>query len=108
MPPKKAPAAKKTDPKKGNKGGKAKKKKWSKGKAREQLNNAVFWDKNLKDKLEKEVPKYKVITVAVISERVKVNGSLARQALAYLEGLKLIKPVSVSSKIRVYTRAVEE
>eukprot|EP01013_Petalomonas_cantuscygni_P034786 TRINITY_DN6276_c0_g1_i2.p2 TRINITY_DN6276_c0_g1~~TRINITY_DN6276_c0_g1_i2.p2 ORF type:complete len:111 (-),score=46.32 TRINITY_DN6276_c0_g1_i2:65-397(-) len=108
MPAKKADA-KKAAPKKGAaKGGKAKKKKWSKGKTREMLNNAVMWDKNLVKKLENDVPKFKVISVAVISERLKVNGSLARQALAYLVEKGLIKNVSFNSKIRVYTRAVTE
>ncbi|KAJ9458520.1 40S ribosomal protein S25 [Diplonema papillatum] len=108
MPAKKADA-KKAAPKKGAaKGGKAKKKKWSKGKTREQLNNAVMWDKNLVDKLEKDAPKYKVITTAILSERLKINGSLARQALFYLEQKGVIREVSFSSKIRVYTRAVNE
>ena len=111
MPAKKAAA--KAAPKKGAakggaKGGKAKKKKWSKGKTREQLNNAVMWDKNLVKKLENDVPKFKVITISVISDRLKVNGSLARVALEYLTEKGLIKPVSFSSKIRVYTRALTE
>eukprot|EP01064_Diplonema_japonicum_P003930 TRINITY_DN125_c0_g1_i1.p2 TRINITY_DN125_c0_g1~~TRINITY_DN125_c0_g1_i1.p2 ORF type:complete len:112 (+),score=47.46 TRINITY_DN125_c0_g1_i1:44-379(+) len=107
MPAKKA--ASKAAPKKGgsaSKGGKAKKKKWSKGKTREQLNNAVMWDKNLVDKLERDVPKYKVITVSVISDRLKVNGSLARVALSHLVAKGMIKEVSFSSKIRVYTNTI--
>eukprot|EP00754_Rhynchopus_humris_P048496 Rhum_TRINITY_DN7823_c0_g1::Rhum_TRINITY_DN7823_c0_g1_i1::g.24814::m.24814/K02975/RP-S25e, RPS25; small subunit ribosomal protein S25e len=108
MPPKKADAksSKKAAPKKGgSKGGKqAKKKKWSKGKTRDKLDNAVMWTKNSLDKLEKEVPNYKVITINAISERLKVNGSLARQALNHLEAKGAIKPVSFSSKIRVYTK----
>ncbi|KAJ9453973.1 40S ribosomal protein S25 [Diplonema papillatum] len=67
-----------------------------------------MWDKNLVDKLEKDAPKWKVITTAIVSERLKVGGSLARQALAYLEEKGAIKLVSFSSKIRVYTRTVEE
>merc|ERR1711991_276758 len=104
MPAKKA--ASKAAPKKAggsnSKGGKAKKKKWSKGKTREQLNNEVMWNNNLVKKLENDVPKFKVIT-----ERMKVGGSLAREALTYLTEKGLIKPVSFNSKIRVYTRAVE-
>eukprot|EP00754_Rhynchopus_humris_P008586 Rhum_TRINITY_DN13771_c0_g1::Rhum_TRINITY_DN13771_c0_g1_i1::g.64412::m.64412/K02975/RP-S25e, RPS25; small subunit ribosomal protein S25e len=111
MPAKKdAKAAPKKGAKSGgaSKGGKAKKKKWSKGKAREQLNNEVMWNKNLVAKLEKDIPKSKVITVSVISDRLKVNGSLARTALDYLTNKGLIKMVSFSSKIRVYTRATTE
>ena len=50
-------------------GGKAKKKKWSKGKVRDKLNNLVLFDKATYDKLCKEVPNYKLITPAVVSER---------------------------------------
>ncbi len=60
-------------------GGKGKKKKWSKGKTKDKLNNAVVWDKATLDKLRKEIPKSKLITPAIVSERIKVNGSLARQ-----------------------------
>lgn len=60
MPPK---TAKKVDPKggkapakaKAGSGGKAKKKKWSKGKVRDKLNNAVLFDKASYEKLYKEV-----------------------------------------------------
>ena len=62
-------------------GGKSKKKKWSKGKSRDKLNNLVLFDKATSDKLCKEVPNYKLITLAVVSERWKICGSLARAAL---------------------------
>merc|ERR1739848_788837 len=91
--------AKKADPKGGAKGGKtaakpkkdgagggkAKKKKWSKGKVRDKLNNLILFDKATYDKLYKEVPSYKLITPSVVSERLKVRGSLARFALQELE-----------------------
>ena len=80
----KAPA--KTPKKKeGGGGGKAKKKKWSKGKTRDKLNNLVLFDKATYDKLLKEVPTYKLITPSIVSERLKVRGSLARKALIELE-----------------------
>eukprot|EP01003_Olkasia_polycarbonata_P007970 NODE_959_length_644_cov_775.485714_g887_i0.p1 GENE.NODE_959_length_644_cov_775.485714_g887_i0~~NODE_959_length_644_cov_775.485714_g887_i0.p1 ORF type:complete len:137 (+),score=41.77 NODE_959_length_644_cov_775.485714_g887_i0:108-518(+) len=113
MPPKKAPAKgkdAKKDPKKASKagggGGKAKKKKWSKGKVREKLNNLVLWDKPTLDKLYSEVPKYKVITTAVVSDRLRVNGSLARAALKTLLSEGLIRCVSVGSNCTVYTRKI--
>jgi|EP00669_Euglena_mutabilis_P014068 small subunit ribosomal protein S25e len=93
---------------KSSSGGKAKKKKWSKGKVREKLNNAVMWEKPIRDKLYAEVPKYKVITVAVISDRLKVNGSLARAAIQQLHSEGLIKPVHQHSKCRLFTRATAE
>ncbi|KAK7809429.1 hypothetical protein U0070_015025 [Myodes glareolus] len=49
-------------------GGKAKKKKWSKGKVQDKLNNLVLFGKATYDKLCKEVPNYKLITPAVVSE----------------------------------------
>jgi len=58
--------------------------KWSKGKVRDKLNNQVLFDKVSYDKLLKEVPSYKLITPSVVSERLKVRGSLARKALEEL------------------------
>ena len=46
-----------------------------------QLNNLVLFDKPTYDKLLKEVPTYKLITPSIVSERLKVRGSLARKAL---------------------------
>ncbi|KAL4682531.1 hypothetical protein H8959_002086, partial [Pygathrix nigripes] len=64
-------------------GGNAKKKKWSKG---------------------KEVPNYKLITPAVVSERLKIRGSLARAALQELLSKGLIKLVSKHRAQVIYTR----
>ena len=76
----KAPA-KAPKKKEGGGDGKAKKKKWSKGKTRDKLNNLVLFDKPTYDKILKEVPTYKLITPSIVSERLKVRGSLARKAL---------------------------
>lgn len=70
--------------KEGGGGGKAKKKKWSKGKVRDKLNNQVLFDKPTYEKLYKEVPSYKLITPSIVSERLKIRGSLARKALIEL------------------------
>merc|ERR1739841_357183 len=86
--------------------GKAKKKKWSKGKSREKLENAVLFDKATVDKLNAEVPKYKLITPSIISDRLKIAVSLASAGLKPLAQKKVIKLVSASSKLRVYTRNV--
>jgi small subunit ribosomal protein S25e len=86
-------------------GGKQKKKKWSKGKVREKLTNAVVFDKATYDKLLKEIPAAKLITPSVISERLRVNGSLARRAIQHLEKEKnLIKAVSRHHRAYIYTR----
>nr|XP_035123881.1 40S ribosomal protein S25-like [Callithrix jacchus] len=62
-------------------GGKIKNKKWSKGKVWDKLNNLVLFDKATYDKLCKEVPNYKLITPAVVSERLKIQGFLPRAAI---------------------------
>lgn len=87
--------------------GKAKKKKWSKGKVRDKLNNLVLFDKASYDKLYKEVPSYKLITPAVVSERLKIRGSLARRACRELLEKGLIKVVSQHHRQVIYTRATK-
>ncbi|XP_018645514.1 hypothetical protein Smp_017450 [Schistosoma mansoni] len=96
MPPKQAPKGGKKEPSKKpmkpkEGGGKAKKKKWSKGKVRDKLANMVLFDNATFEKLLKEVPQYKVITPSVVSERLKIRASLARHALEELwrRGMRL-------------------
>jgi len=86
-------------------GGKAKKKKWSKGKTREKLSNLVLFDKATYDKLLKEIPATKCITTSIVSERLKVNGSLARRAMKELATKGLIKEVTHHNRQIIYTRA---
>merc|ERR1712189_56067 len=88
-------------------GSKQKKKKWSKGKTRDKLNNAILFDKPTYEKLYKEVPSYNLITPSVVSERLKIRGSLARFALIELEGKGLIRKVSAHHAQMIYTRNVK-
>jgi len=85
--------------------GKAKKK-WSKGKVKDKAQHAVVLDKNTQDKLYKDVQSYRLVTVATLVDRLKINGSLARRALIDLEDKGLIKKVVSHSKLSIYTRAV--
>merc|ERR1711878_235422 len=101
-------AAKAPKKKEGGGGGKAKKKKWSKGKTRDKLNNLVLFDKPTYAKLLKEVPTYKLITPAIVSERLKVRGSLARKALNELVQKGLIKQVVQHSAQTIYTRVTKD
>nr|ALS04782.1 40S ribosomal protein S25 [Pseudodiaptomus poplesia] len=94
--------------KEGGGGGKAKKKKWSKGKSRDKLNNLVLFDKVTYDKLCKEVPTYKLITPSIVSERLKVRGSLARRALIELGQKGLIKCVVAHRSQFIYTRVTKD
>merc|ERR1719517_241986 len=93
--------------KEGGGGGKAKKKR-SKGKTRDKLNNLVLFDKATYDKLLKEVPTYKLITPSIVSERLKVRGSLARKALIELMEKGLIKQVVQHSAQTIYTRVTKD
>ncbi|KAI9675765.1 MAG: hypothetical protein M1817_001132 [Caeruleum heppii] len=87
-------------------GGKKQKKKWSKGKVKDKANHAVVLEKATADKLMKDVQSYRLVTVAVLVDRLKINGSLARKALKDLEEKGLIKKVVGHSKLGIYTRAV--
>jgi hypothetical protein len=49
--------------------------KWSKGKQKEKVNNAVLFDQATYDKLLTEAPKFKQITPSILSERLRVNSS---------------------------------
>merc|ERR1712133_201 len=107
MPPKKQPDTKKTQKSQKPKpagGGKAKKK-WSKGKTRDKLNNLILFDKTTYEKLYKEVPSYKLITPSVVSERLKVRASLARTALEELVAKGLIIEIDRHHAQRIYTGA---
>merc|ERR1712241_763691 len=85
--------------------GKSRQKKWAKGK--EKLANLVMFNEQTYDKMVKEIPKAKLITVAVVSERLKVNGSVAKVAIRHLEEKGHIAPVcEKSSKCMIYTRRV--
>ncbi|XP_026745345.1 40S ribosomal protein S25-like, partial [Trichoplusia ni] len=66
-----------------------------------------LFDKPTYEKLYKEVPQYKLITPAVVSERLKVRGSLARRALIELREKGLIKQVVQHHGQVIYTRATK-
>ncbi|KAF2222634.1 putative 40S ribosomal protein S25 [Elsinoe ampelina] len=87
-------------------GGKKQKKKWSKGKVKDKAQHAVVLDKATNDKLQKDVQSYRLITVAVLVDRLKINGSLARRAIADLEERGQIKKVVGHARGSIYTRAV--
>ncbi|EOA28057.1 hypothetical protein CARUB_v10024235mg [Capsella rubella] len=86
-------------------GGKQKKKKWSKGKQKEKVNNMVLFDQGTYDKLLTEAPKFKLITPSILSDRMRINGSLARRAIRELMAKGLIRMVSAHSSQQIYTRA---
>jgi small subunit ribosomal protein S25e len=87
-------------------GGKGKKKKWSKGKARDKVDNKVLMSKEQYDRLYAEVPKMKLITVSAVVEKLKISGGLARRALRVLAEEEKIRPVLLSRAQAIYTRNV--
>uniref|UniRef100_A0A8C9L1G6 40S ribosomal protein S25 n=1 Tax=Panthera tigris altaica TaxID=74533 RepID=A0A8C9L1G6_PANTA len=88
------PAKKDKDPV--NKSGGKAKKKWSKGKVQDTLNDLVSCDKATCDKLHK--------TPAVVSERLKIQGPLAGVAFQELLSEELRKLVAKYRALVIYTR----
>lgn len=60
-------------------------------------------DKNTSEKMYKDVQSYRLVTIATLVDRLKVNGSLARKCLADLEEKGMIKPVVTHSKMKIYS-----
>ncbi|OBT53889.1 hypothetical protein VE04_04350 [Pseudogymnoascus sp. 24MN13] len=89
-----------------NTGPKKAKKKWSKGKVKDKAQHADLLDEATSDKLYKDVQTYRLITVAVLVDRMKINGSVARRCLADLEEKGIIKKVVSHSALSIYTRAI--
>lgn len=70
---------------------------------KDKANHAVVLDKPTTDKLYKDVQSYRLITVATLVDRLKINGSLAREALRDLEKKGQIKKVVGHSKLSIYS-----
>lgn len=86
-------------------GGKKGKKKWNKGKVKDKAQHAVVLDQDKYDRILKDVPTYKYVSVSVLVDRLKIGGSVARVALRHLEQQGIIKPVLKHHKQQIYTRA---
>ena len=65
--------------------------------------HSVILDKTTSEKLYKDVQSYRLVTVATLVDRLKINGSLARRCLADLEEKGQIKPVVTHSKMKIYS-----
>ena len=70
---------------------------------KDKANHAVVLDKQTSERLYKDVQSYRLITVATLVDRLKINGSIARQALNELEEKGLIKKVLGHSKMNIYS-----
>ena len=89
-------------------GGKGKKKKWSKGKSRDKIDNKVLFAKDQYERFNKEVPKMKLITVSGVVEKLRISGGLARRALKEMEAEGHIREVCCTRAQRIYTRNIAE
>lgn len=70
---------------------KSTKKKWSKGKEKDKKDLAVFVTPKQLIDMEKEVQKMRLVTPSVVSDRFKINCSVAKRVMRYLAGKNLIK-----------------
>ncbi|KAF5829190.1 component of cytosolic 80S ribosome and 40S small subunit [Dunaliella salina] len=77
------------------------------GKNKEKVNNMVLFDKPVYDKMLVEVPKYKMVTPSILSDRLRINGSLARAAIQELHSKGLIRPVVLHASQQIYTRVTQ-
>merc|ERR1712000_14339 len=77
-------------------------------KTREKLNNATLFRPEGYIKFLSEVPKGRVITPASVSDKFKINASLARKALKDMARQKLIERVVTHSSLMVYTRTAAQ
>jgi small subunit ribosomal protein S25e len=73
---------------------------------KDKANHAVVLDKATADKLYKDVQSYRLITVAVLVDRLKINGSVARKVLKDLEEKGQIKKVVGHSSCLIYSRSL--
>ena len=75
---------------------------------KDKKNNMVVYDPETWEKAKKEIPRMKLITVAVLSEKLKIGGSLARRTIQQMEADKLITRVVHHHTMNIYSRAKEE
>lgn len=73
-----------------------------------QAQNAVVLDKPLYDRVLKEVPTFKMISQSTLIDRLKINGSLARVAIAHLEREGQIKRIIHHHGQLVYSELIVE
>lgn len=65
----------------------------------------MLFDKSTYEKLIADIPKNKLITPSIISEKLKVNGSLARRAVKELLSKGLIRCIDAHHAQSIYTRS---
>merc|ERR1712014_7865 len=80
------------------------KKKWSKGKVKDKLNNKVFMDEATDKAMRKDVTNMSLITISTLSEKYKIIGSLARPLIKQFAAEGKIVPIgNQHSTLVMYT-----
>merc|ERR1711918_32093 len=81
---------------------KGKRKKWSKGKTKDKVAKLCLFERDLYKKFISEVPTYKMISVSVLTDRLNINGSLARAAINELLRKDLIVKMLAHGKLSLF------
>merc|ERR1711998_2550 len=80
------------------------KKKWSKGKVKDKLNNKVFMDEATDKAMRKDVTNMPLITISTLSEKYKIIGSLCRPLIKQFAAEGEIVPIgNQHSSLVLYT-----
>merc|ERR1712130_762883 len=88
---------------------KSKKKKWAKGRVKEKKNNASILLPDEYETAIKEIPRMKTITIATVSEKFRIKGSLSSRLIRKLatDGV-LTKVVKSSSGFMLYKKSYKQ
>ena len=81
-----------------------KRKKWSKSRSKEKTNNMVLIDKDIYERILKEIIKNKVSTPTVLIERFHITHSLAKKIFNELVNLNMVLEYTRSSKQSIYLK----
>ena len=82
---------------------KGSKKKWTTGKVKDKLNQAVLLEPKQFKEIEKSLPVMKLITLSTVSEKFKVAASIARQLIRYFAGQNKIDLVDYHQQCPIYS-----
>eukprot|EP01084_Bolivina_argentea_P024838 46241_1 len=84
---------------------KSKKKKWAKGRVKEKKNNNATLTPETYSSAIKEIPRMKCVTVATVSEKLTITGSLAHRLIRKLAKEGTLKKVHDSGGFLLYTKS---
>mmetsp|Transcript_65738 Transcript_65738/g.104735 ORF Transcript_65738/g.104735 Transcript_65738/m.104735 type:complete len:147 (-) Transcript_65738:190-630(-) len=84
---------------------KSKKKKWAKGRVKEKKNNKPVMLPDEYASAVKEIPKMKTITVATVSEKFRITGSLALRLIRKLSKEGQLRKIYDSGGFLLYTKS---